>query len=333
MKLLEIAKQLDLTFKGDGSTEVKQFCSLDNPKDNAISYVRDKKHLKLLKNKNISVVILTPDDAQDYSGNCIVHLNPYYVFAIVSRLLNPDESAKSFTHSSAVIDKTSILANNVSIGANCVIEKGVVIGKNATIQPGCVIAKHTHIGDNAYLFPNVTINHSTQIGDNVRIQSGAVIAGEGFGYARYEDGWSRIAQAGCVIIGNNVEIGANTTIDRGAIDNTIIEDNVILDNHIQIGHNVKVGKNTAMASSTAIAGSTIIGENCTFGGCSAVVGHLNITDNVHITAKSFITKSINQAGQYSSGGLFQKSSDWRKNAIRFKQLDILFSKLKNKGLL
>jgi UDP-3-O-[3-hydroxymyristoyl] glucosamine N-acyltransferase len=330
MKLKTIANQLGYTYQGDGNTNIEKFCAIDKPQPNSIAYLRDKKFLASLNSqKDIAVIILTPENAKNYSSTCLLADKPYLAFSKISRLLSPDILPKVLIHPSAVVDKSAVLGTNVHIGPNCVIDENTMIYDNVTLQANCSIGCGTVIGESSYIFANVTINHQCILGARVRIQSGAVIGSEGFGYAKHKDGWSRIAQAGKVVIGDDVEIGANTTIDRGAIDDTTIANGVILDNQIQIAHNVQIGENTAMAGCVGVAGSAIIGKNCTVGGATVILGHLNIVDNVHITAMSLVTKSINKAGQYSSGGILEESSAWRKNTIRFKQLDKLFKKLKN----
>ncbi len=332
MKLSDISVQTGYPYKGNGEQQVERFCSLQNPQKNAIAFLKNKKQLTDEVASKIPVLILPTELEKDFSGNCLLAPDPYLAFAQVSKLLSPDLPAKGFIHPTAVVSDDVQLGNNVSIGANCIIEPGAVISADSVIQAGCYIGSNVHLGDACYLFPKVTINANCVLGKQVRIQSGAVIGSEGFGYAREESGsWNRIAQSGRVVIGNRVEIGANTTIDRGAIDDTVIEDGVILDNQIQIAHNVRIGQNTAMAGCVGVAGSAIIGKNCTVGGAAVILGHLSIVDNVHITALSLVSNSIKKPGHYSSGGLLEETQSWRKNAIRFKQLDQLFRRVK-KGI-
>jgi UDP-3-O-[3-hydroxymyristoyl] glucosamine N-acyltransferase len=195
------------------------------------------------------------------------------------------------------------------------------------VGAGCYIGDDVEIGEATELKPNVTIYQAVQIGQGCLIHSGSVIGADGFGFAPTAQGWLKIHQLGSVIIGNKVEIGANSCIDRGALDNTIIEDGVIIDNLVQIAHNVKIGRNTAIAGHTAIAGSTTIGSQCTIAGAVGIVGHLQIADKVHITAMSLVTSSITEPGSYSSGTAMSNTKDWRKNAARFRQLDELANRL------
>jgi UDP-3-O-[3-hydroxymyristoyl] glucosamine N-acyltransferase len=209
-----------------------------------------------------------------------------------------------------------------------VIEAGVSIGEHCVIGAGCFIGHDTLIGARSRLFAHVTIYHGCTLGAHCRVQSGTVIGGEGFGYARGPEGWQRINQVGGVVIGDRVEIGANTAIDRGAIGDTVIEEGVILDNLIQIAHNVRIGRNTAIAACTGIAGSANVGSECTIGGSVNINGHIHIVDKVHITATSFVIRSITEPGQYSSGMLLEKNSKWRRTAARLTQLDAMASKLR-----
>ncbi|KKK52337.1 hypothetical protein LCGC14_3105920, partial [marine sediment metagenome] len=229
----------------------------------------------------------------------------------------------SGVHPSAVVAASAQIGGGTSIGPNAVLGEDVVIGANSRIGAGVSISDGTVIGDNCRISANVSIYHGVTIGSQVTIHSGAVIGADGFGFAHSEGRWVKIYQLGGVVIGNRVEIGACTTIDRGALEDTVIEDGVILDNHVQIAHNVRIGENTAMAGCSGVSGSTVIGKNCIFAGQSGVVGHVTLCDGVHLTGGTIVTKSLTEPGSYSSGTAFSKSEDWRKNAVRFNQLDDL----------
>jgi UDP-3-O-[3-hydroxymyristoyl] glucosamine N-acyltransferase len=218
--------------------------------------------------------------------------------------------------------------DSVAVGANCVIEAGAEIGEGSVIGAGVVIGENSKIGKHCYIHPNVSIYHGVSIGDEVVIHSGTVIGGDGFGFAPSEQGWQKIHQLGGVRIGTNVEVGANSCIDRGALEDTVIGNRVILDNFSMIAHNVVSGDATAMAACCQVAGSTTIGSNCTFAGNVGVVGHVSIADNVVITARGLVTKSIVNAGSYSGGaGGVSESSMWRKKAARFTMLDEVFRRV------
>lgn len=254
--------------------------------------------------------------------------NPYLAYAQVSALFANTPVSPAGIHASAIIDPSASIAASASIGPQVVIEANVVVGDYTVISAGSVIGANTVIGQHCYINRNVSIYHNICLGDRVVIHSAAVIGADGFGFApKHGGGWQKIHQLGGVRIGSDVEIGANTTIDRGAIEDTVIEDGVIIDNQVQIAHNVHIGKNTAIAACTGIAGSTKIGANCTIAGAVGIVGHLVIADNVHITAMSLVTGSIRAAGSYSGGTGLSATTEWRRNAVRFNQLDSIAKRL------
>lgn len=255
--------------------------------------------------------------------------NPYLAYAQVSALFDNKPVCAAGIHPSAVVDSSAAVATTASIAANVVIEANVVIGEHSVVESGSVIGALTTIGEHCHIHRNVTICHAISIGDRVTIHSGAVIGADGFGFAPKPGGWQKIHQLGTVRIGSDVDIGANTTVDRGALGDTVIEDGVIIDNLVMIAHNVHVGKNTAIAGCAGIAGSTRVGANCTIAGRAGLAGHLVIADNVHITAMSLVTNSISEAGSYSGGtGGVSPSGEWRRNAVRFNQLDAIAKRLK-----
>jgi UDP-3-O-[3-hydroxymyristoyl] glucosamine N-acyltransferase len=254
--------------------------------------------------------------------------NPYLAYAQVSALFDNRPACVSGIHVSAVVDPTALIAATATIGAHVVIEANVRVGAHTVIHAGSVIGANTIIGEHCQINRNVTIYHNIVLGDRVSVHSAAVIGADGFGFApKPGGGWQKIHQLGSVRIGSDVEIGANTTIDRGAIEDTVIEDGAIIDNQVQIAHNVHIGKNTAIAACTGIAGSTKIGANCTIAGAVGIVGHLTIADNVHITAMSLVTGSIREAGSYSGGTALSATTEWRRNAVRFNQLDSIARRL------
>jgi len=232
-------------------------------------------------------------------------------------------------HYSAVVADDVVLGQDVVIGAGAVIESGCRLGDGVNIAANATIGAGCQIGDRVNVHSGASILHGCSIGDDSEIHSGAVIGADGFGWARERDGWCKIHQLGAVRIGRSVSIGANTCIDRGAIDDTIIEDGVIIDNLVQIAHNGKIGRNTAIAGCVGIAGSTEIGENCTIAGAVGIVGHISICSGVHVSAKSFVNRSIDQPGSYSSAYPIEPTRSWRKNAIRLHSLD-KFARLLNK---
>jgi len=255
--------------------------------------------------------------------------NAYFAYAQASSLFDTSPRADVGIHPSAVVHASARVAASACIGAHVVIEAGAIVGEETVLDPGVVIGAGTRIGKHCHLRSHVSVYHGVVIGDRVRIHSGAVIGADGFGFAaKPGGGWQKIHQLGGVSIGNDVEIGANTTIDRGAIDDTVIEDGAIIDNLVQIAHNVHIGKNTAIAGCVGIAGSTRIGANCTIAGAVGIVGHLTIADNVHITGMSMVSHSIDKPGSYSGGTGVTPTADWRRNAVRFTQLDSMAKRIK-----
>jgi UDP-3-O-[3-hydroxymyristoyl] glucosamine N-acyltransferase len=324
----DIAKALGLSFVGDPNIVLKSIAPIDSATANQLSFVTGKQFAEALQRSQAGVVILPESLVNLAPSAYMVSSSPYLSYAKASHLFYPPAAVEAGVHSSAIIHSDAIIAKSASIGPKVVVESGAQIGKNCVIGAGCFIGEGAIIGDATHLFANVTIYHRCVLGQRCRVQSGAVIGGEGFGYVPSAQGWHRINQVGAVSIADDVEIGANTTIDRGALGDTIIEEGVILDNQIQIAHNVRIGKRTAIAGCTGIAGSTIIGKNCTIAGSVNIVGHLNITDNVHLTATSFVMRSISEPGRYSSGMPLETNRKWLRTLSRLTQLDLFAAKLR-----
>ncbi|MGM0679512.1 MAG: UDP-3-O-(3-hydroxymyristoyl)glucosamine N-acyltransferase [Pseudomonadota bacterium] len=261
--------------------------------------------------------------------NALVVDNPHAAYARIASLLYPPVTPPPGIHPSAVVEDSATVPQSVSIGVNCYVGPEVRLGEGVSIGAGCIIEAGVHIGSNSRLAANVTVLHECQIGQKAVIHPGVVIGGDGFGQASDQGVWLKIPQIGRVIIGDDVEIGANTTIDRGAIEDTIIGDNVKLDNLIQVAHNVRLGAHTVVASGTGIAGSARIGKHCTIAGMVGIAGHIEIADNVTVTAMSIVSHSIREPGIYSSGTTLEPNRLWRKNAVRFKQLDEMARRIKS----
>jgi UDP-3-O-[3-hydroxymyristoyl] glucosamine N-acyltransferase len=333
LTIQQIADQLGGLVSGNAETQIHRVGSLALGQSGAIGFFNDTKYTAQLGNTATSAVIIRPEHAALTSLPKIITDNPYAYFAKVSQLLNPAYIAPIGANQSAVVDPTSTIPTNCSIGANAVIEANVQLGNKVTIGAGCVIERNTSIGDNTVLEANVTIKHGTQIGQNCHLFSGCVIGNDGFGYAE-ENGpdsnkhWTKIPQIGRVIIHDNVDIGANTTIDRGAIDDTVIEEGVKLDNLIQIAHNCHIGAHTVIAGCTGVAGSAIIGKHCRIGGAAMILGHLSIADNVTISPGSMIMRSISKAGTYTALMPSQEHADWLKTAANIRHLTQLTDKMR-----
>ena len=333
MLLGEIAQQLDLELRGDATIGITGIAPLKTAGAGQISFLANPKFKKELQASAASAVILHPDMQDETDKPVLLSTNPYLAFARLTALFNDEPAVSAGVHPSAVVDTTAQVAASAAIGANAVIGAHVVIGEYSVIDANTVVHDRSVIGTHCHLHANVTVYHNVRIGNHVNIHSGAVIGADGFGFAPTGDkqgqGWQKIYQLGGVRIGNHVEVGANTCIDRGALGDTVLEDGVILDNLIQIGHNCELGRNTAMAACTAVAGSSIIGANCTIGGASAIAGHLHIVDGVHVTGFTLVTGSITQPGSYSSGTAMMPTREWRKSAVRFSQLESLHRRVKN----
>lgn len=324
-----IANFLSAELRGDKDAIITSLSTLDSATAEQLSFISNVRYRKKLGVTLAGAVILSSDDAQLFTGNAVICNDPYQAYARVSQLFEKSNAHpvgvndRAFVHASAVIADTAYISEGASVAESCTVADDAVIGANTVVGANCFIGKGTVIQ------ANVTLYHNVSVGDNCLIHSGSVIGADGFGFAKSDAEWIKIAQLGGVVIGNNVEIGACTTIDRGALDDTVIEDGVILDNQIQIAHNVYVGKNTAIAACTAVAGSTKIGAQCTIAGACGITGHVTIADGTHITAMSIVTKSIVEAGVYSSGTGMMPNKQWKKNVVRFRQLDDLARRIKS----
>jgi len=327
-RLSEIAAHLGGRVLGDAGVRISQIATLEKAQPDQISFLTNSKYRAQLASTQAGAVILGEADADATGLPRIVSDNAYAYFARVSALLNPLPEAKPGIHPGAFIGAGAAIDATASIAATAVIGEGARIGAYSVVGAGCCIGANVVIGSHARLYPRVVIYHGCVIGDNLIAHSGAVIGSDGFGFAMDAGRWIKIQQIGRVVIGNDVEIGANTTIDRGALDDTVIEDGVKLDNQIQVAHNVHIGAHTAIAGCVGIAGSTTIGRYCRIGGSAGILGHLQIADHVEIAAFTLIGKSIREAGSYAAIFPFAKSEDWRKNAVHLRHLDDLVQRVK-----
>ncbi len=324
----QLAEKLGLRIDGDVSQVIRRITTLANADAESISFLADSRYRKYLHNNQAGAVILREADRQFFAGNALISDNPYLSYAHLSALFAPMLGDESLVHERAVIHPDATLGSNVRIGANAVIGKGAQLADDVAIGPGSVVGEGSVIGKGSILHANVSVYHDCHIGERAVIHSGAVIGSDGFGFANNKGEWVKIHQLGRVIIGNDVEIGANTSIDRGAIEDTVIGDGVILDNQIQIAHNVRVGNHTAMAGCVGVAGSADIGANCAIGGGVGILGHLKIADGVTVTAMSLVPGTIKESGVYSAGTPLEPKAQWQKNYIRFKQLDDMARRIK-----
>jgi len=326
--LQQLAGHIGGQVVGDPEAVIERVATLINAGPGAISFLTSPAYRQHLQNTTATAVILHQSEIEHCPVNALVVDNPYPAYARVAMLLHPYQAPEPGIHPSAVVDKSAVVPESVSIGAHCYVGPAVELGEYVSLGPGCVIESGVYIGEQSRLAANVTILHECRIGKQAVIHSGVVIGGDGFGQANDNGVWLKIPQIGRVIIGDDVEIGANTTIDRGAIEDTVIGDNVKLDNLIQVAHNVQIGAHTVVAACAAIAGSTKIGKYCTIAGMVGIAGHIEIADNVTITGMSLVPHSIREPGVYSSGTTLETNQQWRKNAVRFKQLDEIAKRIK-----
>lgn len=327
-RLAELAQLLDAELRGDPNQEIRALATLQSAGAAELSFIANPAYKKYLSSTRAGALLINAELAGEFAGNKLVVKNPYIAYARLSSLFEFLRAPFFGIHPTAVVGADCILGEKISIGANAVIGDGVTLADGVIVGPGCYIGNDSAIGSNSRLAANVSVYHGVNIGADCILHSGCVIGADGFGFAPDKSGWIKIHQLGGVQIGNRVEIGACTCIDRGALDDTRIDDGVIIDNQVQIAHNVHIGKNTAIAAHSAIAGSTTIGAACTIAGAVGIAGHLTLADKVHITAMSMVSASISQAGSYSSGTALSPTRDWRKNAVRFRQLDALAIRLK-----
>lgn len=328
LKVSNIASIVNGICHGDEDAVVTSLASLENAGSGQLSFVSNDKFAKILPYTKAQVVLLTNAHVASCPVTSIIVDDPYVAYAKISKYFNNKPAAVNEIHASAVIDNLAIIGDNVAIGPNSVIKAGVTLGNNTVIGANCVVNENTTIGEGAKLHDNIVIYHSVIIGKMVEIHSGAIIGSDGFGLARDKDGWHKIYQLGRVVIHDHVDIGANTVIDRGAIDDTVIQQGAKLDNLIQVGHNVKIGKNTAIAGCVGIAGSSIIGDNCLLGGGVGIAGHNIIGDNVVITAFTGVKNNIKNPGIYSASFGSMEFAKWKKVSAHINRIEIYVEKIK-----
>lgn len=325
--LTELAQLLGAELRGDERQEIRALATLQSAGNTDLTFIANPAYKKYLSITQAGAVLVNTELADEFEGNKLVIKNPYAAYARLTSIFEFLREPYSGIHPSAVVGAETTLGRNVSIGANAVIGDGVTLADGVIVGPGCYVGNDTVIGANTKLAANVSIYHGVSIGSDCNLHSGCVIGADGFGFAPEASGWLKIHQLGGVRIGNKVEVGACTCIDRGALDDTCIDDGAIIDNQVQIAHNVRIGKNTAIAAQVGISGSTTIGANCTIAGAVGIAGHLALADNVHINAMSLVSASITQSGSYSSATPLAPTKTWRRNAARFRQLDDLATRL------
>lgn len=327
--LQELAAAHGLELHGDGATLIQGVGTLEAAVPGQLSFLANPKYRSQLQQTRASAVVASADAVAEAPCAVLVARNPYAAFAQIAAAFEPRPAYPAGIHPSAVIAADAQVADSahigpfVCIGARSRVEAGAVVGAHSVIGEDCVV------GAGAHLVARVTLVTRVRLGQRVLVHPGAVLGADGFGLAMDRGHWLKVPQLGGVVIGDDCEIGANTTIDRGALGDTVLEEDVRLDNQIQIGHNVQIGAHTAMAGCSAVAGSARIGRYCLIGGGAGVLGHLSVCDKVTVTAMSLVTHSIREPGEYSSGTPLMDNRDWRRSAVRFKQLDELARQLSN----
>jgi len=318
-----IAARFELVLRGDPALTVDGVGTLAGAGPRQIAFLANPGYRAQAGDCRAAAIVLREADAFLAPAGVLLSRNPYADFARIAALFERRPRAQAGVHATAVVAPGAEVDPTASIGPHCVIDAGARIAAGAQLGPACIIGADCVVGVDSRLVARVTLLERVQLGQRVLVHPGAVIGADGFGLAATPEGWTKVPQLGGVRIGDDCEIGANTTIDRGAIEDTVLDNDVRLDNQIQIGHNVRIGAHTAMAGCSAVAGSTRIGSWCLIGGGVGIVGHLEICDRVTITAMSLVTHTIREPGEYSSGTPLQANRLWRKNAARFRQLDML----------
>jgi UDP-3-O-[3-hydroxymyristoyl] glucosamine N-acyltransferase len=328
-RLVEIVARLGGELVGNGDVAIRQVAPLERARADEIGFISQAKYLKQLEGTRAGAVILAPDARDATSLPRILSANPHLYFARVSALLNPLPLVTPGVHPRASVAVSANVDPSAQIEAGAVVGKGARIGARSVIGPNTVIGENAVVGEDCRFYGNVTVYHDCRIGHRVILHSGCVIGSDGFGLAPDQGRWEKIPQIGRVILGDDIEVGAGTTIDRGALDDTVIEDGVKLDNLIQVAHNVKIGAHTAIAACTGIAGSAKIGRHCTIGGAAMIFGHIEIADGTRISTNTLITKSLTKPGTYTSALPFSEHEVWQRNAVHLRHLDKLAERIKH----
>lgn len=325
--LQELAQRLGLELDGATDVRIRGLAPLESAGPDQLAFYSNKRFHQALVRTRAGVVILSHADAQHCPAPKLLAANPYAAYARASQLFAPPPQQAAGIHPSAVIAATATIADKVAIGANVVVGESTRIDQGVSIGANCVIGRFCQVGEDSRLHPNVTLYDKVRIGKRVCIHAAVVLGSDGFGFAAEGERHLKIAQLGGVELGDDVEVGAGTCIDRGALEDTHIGNGVKIDNQVQIAHNVRVGENTIICGCSAIAGSSVIGKNCIIAGAVGVINHVSICDNVTVTAMSLVNQSITEPGVYSSGTGLSDSASWRKNIVRFRQLDELWKRL------
>lgn len=328
----EFQSEQPIELRGDPATVIHRIGPLDTEQPGTLSFLSNPRYRSQLATTRASCVIVGPAAEQDAAAlpSALITSDPYRCFAAVTRWWAARVRPRPPTgvHPSAIVAPDAIVSPGASIGALSVIESGAIVEEGVVIGSHCSIGARARIGSGTRLAAQVVVGFDCVVGERCILHSGVVIGADGFGFAPHRGRWEKIEQLGAVRIGNDVELGANTCVDRGALEDTVIEDGVKLDNLVQIAHNVHVGEHTAMAGCVGVAGSARIGKHCTVGGAGMILGHLTLADHVHVSSGTLISRSINQPGQYSGVFPFDENSAWEKNAATLRQLHALRDRIR-----
>ena len=327
LTLGELASRLELEFLGDSTMPIKGIAALDAAGPEQLSFVSEKKHLGRVDGTAAGALILHPDWVNRWPGGALLSPEPYVTYAHASRIFDNHPAASCRVHETAAIAESVQLGEGVTVDAWACVESGVVLGDRVWIGAGAYVGQGTKIGDDTEVKPGAVICHHVDIGRRCTIHPNATIGADGFGFAPSSQGWIKIEQLASVILGDDVQIGANSAVDRGALEDTVIEDGAIIDNLVQIGHGARVGAQTAIVAQTGISGGTHIGARCVLAGQAGIAGHLTITDDVHVGGQGRVASSITEPGHYSSGTPIQPLRAWLRSASRFTELDQLAKRI------
>lgn len=331
LTLREIADRLGGEVAGDDSIAVTGVATLDDAGPGEITFLANPRYRPRLASTRAGAVILGPRDRDATAIARIVSDNPYAYYARTVALFHPPEPVVAGRHASAFVDASARVADSAEIGPFAVVAAGARVGERARIGAGSFVGERAAIGDDTVLYPRVSVYHDCVVGARCILHSGAVIGADGFGMAPDEGRWVKIPQVGRAVLGDDVEVGANTAIDRGALGDTVVEEGVKIDNLVQVAHNCRIGAHTVIAGCAGISGSTVIGRHCVIGGGAGLVGHITLADGVTVSGMTFITKSISQPGVYSSGLPMMQHAEWLRNAAQLRRLDEIARLARGRG--
>ena len=328
VRLGELAVRFGCELRGDPDVLVERVATLQDAGPGAVSFLANPKYRRHLAGTGAAAVVLDAASAAECRTNALVAGNPYATYARIAQVLYPEPAFAGGRHPTAVIEPGAQVDATAWIGPGCYVGTGSVVGAGVYLGPGTVVLEHANLGANSRFVANVSLCRGVRIGQRCLLHPGVVIGADGFGHAPDKDGYVKVPQVGSVVVGDDVEIGANTTIDRGAIDDTVIESGVKIDNQVQIGHNCRIGEHTVIAGCAGISGSVTVGRRCMIGGMVGVVGHLQICDDVYLTGKTMVSSSITRPGLYSGQLPMDEARRFRRNSARFQKLDELAQRVR-----